>query len=345
MAETGISKMKRVPVWVTAGLVLLLGVSVLNAQPLPKKITVGISTLGGTTAFIYVTQKAGLFERHGLEVKVIYLVTIPITASALISGDVQIAVMSGSGALSAVIGGADVVQIAGLGSKLPYGLMVSPSIKSLQELRGYSVGIAGLAGASEFAASYIFRKEGMIPGKDVVFLSIGGHTERLAALSTGKVKAALLTPPFTGGAEKMGFRQLVNFPSLDLEFQIQGVVTTRSYLKADRKTLLDFLKAITEGIYFFKTHKEETKKILAPILKTEDQDALEEMYSLFARLHPEIPYSSLKGLQNTLEVLALRNPKARQKDPREVIDDSLVKEMEESGFISQLRKTYSGYSR
>ena len=70
------------------------------------------------------------------------------------------------------------------------------------------------------------------------------------------------------------------------------------------------------------------------------QEALEEAYSLNANIIPEVPYSSLKGLQNTLELLALRNPKAKDKDPREAIDDSLVKEMEESGFIAHLRKTY-----
>jgi ABC-type nitrate/sulfonate/bicarbonate transport system substrate-binding protein len=342
MAEKRLGKVKTQSVWVlTVGLVLLLAVSVLNGQSPPKKITAGITTLAGSTAVIYVTQKAGLFERHGLEVRVVYLITVPVTTSALISGDVQIALMSGSGSLSAAIGGADIVQIAGLVNKLAYGLMVSPSIKSLQELKGSSVGIAGLGGASEFAANYIFRKEGMVPGKDVVLLSVGGAAERLGALATGKLKAVLIEPPFTGKAEKMGFSRLVDFPTLDLEFQTIGVATTRSYLKTDRKTGLSFLKAITEAIYFYKTHKKETMTILASVLKMQDQDALEEMYSLYARhLYPEVPHSSVKGLQNTLDLLALRNPKARDKDPKEVIDDSVVKEMEESGFIAHLRKTY-----
>ena len=321
--------------------VFLIGASLLHAQPVPKKITAGITALTGSTAVIYVTQKAGLFERHGLEVRVVYLITVPVTASALISGDLQIALMSGSASLSAAMGGADVVQIGGLVNRLDYGLMISPSIKSLQELKGSSVGIAGLGGASEFAANHIFRKEGMVPGKDVVLLSVGGVAERLGALATGKLKAVLIEPPFTGKAEKMGFSRLVDFPTLDLEFQTIGVATTRSYLKSGRKTGLSFLKAITEAIYFYKTHKKETMTILASVLKMQDQDALEEMYSLYARhLLPEVPYSSLKGLQNTLDLLALRNPKARDKDPEEMINDSLVKEMEESGFIAHLRKTY-----
>ena len=102
------------------------------------------------------------------------------------------------------------------------------------------------------------------------------------------------------------------------------------------------LPAITEGIHFFKSHKKESTAILASILKTQDRNALEEMYLLYARdLMPEVPYSSIRGVQNALELLALRNPKAKSKDPMDTVDDSLVKEMEGEGFITYLRKTYS----
>jgi ABC-type nitrate/sulfonate/bicarbonate transport system substrate-binding protein len=327
--------------FLTLGLVLLLRVPLLNAQPLPKKIISGISTLGASRAILYVAQKNGRFERHGLEVQIVYFGSGAIAASGLLSGEAKITLMSANSTLAAAIGGADVVQIGGLTNKLAYGLMVSQSIKSIQDLKGYSIGIAGFGGASDFAANYIIRKEGMLPEKDVTLLSVGGQPERFSALASGKLKAVLLEPPYTGRAEKMGFRRLVNFPSLDLEFQTLAFVTTRSYLKVDREACLNFLKAVTEGIYFFKSHKNESKTLLAAFLKTQDQDALEEAYSLNARhIIPEIPYSSLKGLQNTLELLALRNPKARNKDPREVIEDSLVKEMEESGFIAHLRRTY-----
>ena len=321
-------------------LVLLLKVPPSNAQPLPKKLISGVSTLGGPSAIIYLTQKIGFFERRGLDVQIVYFGSGAIAASGLLSGEAKITLMSGPATLAAALGGAEVVQIGGLTNKLAYGLMVLPSIRSVQDLKGHSMGIAGFGGASDFAANYIIRKEGLVPGKDVLILSVGGQPERLAALVAGKVKAVLLEPPYTGRAEKMGFRRLVNFPSLDLEFQNLGFVTTRSYLKADREACLNFLRAITEAIYFFKSHKKESMTLLASVLKTQDQEALEEAYSLNTHIIPEVPYSSLKGLQNTLELLALRNPKAKDKDPREVIDDSLVKEMEESGFIATLRKAY-----
>lgn len=343
MGRSGAKKIIGTILWIfTLGAVLLAGLSVLEAQAPLKKMTAGISTLGGSTAIIYVTQKAGLFERHGLDVQIVYFGSGAIAASGLLSGEAKITLMSASSTLAAAIGGADVVQIGGLVHKLAYGLMVAPPITNFRDLKGHSVGIAGFGGASDFAANHIIRKEDLAPGKDVHILSVGGQAERLSALSSGKVKAVLLEPPFTGRAEKLGFRKLVDFPSLDLEFQTMGLVTSRSHLKSERKTYLDFVKAITEGIHFFKSRKKESTAILASILKTQDRDALEEMHDLYARhLMPEVPYSSIKGMQNALELLALRNPKAKGKDPMDTVDDSLVKEMEEEGFITYLRKTYS----
>ncbi len=310
-------------------------------QPAPKKITSGISTFTASSAMMSVAQKSGFFEQYGLQVQIVYFGNGTIAAAGLLSGDVKISLMSANSTLAAAIGGAEVVQIGGLTNKLDYGLMVPPSLKSLQELKGYSLGLAGFGGASDFAANYILRKEGMIPGKDVILLSVGGQQERLTALASGKVKAVLLQPPFTRRAEKAGFHRLVNFSSLDLEFQTLGYATTRSYLKADRDTCLNFLKAVTEATYFFKSHKNESMKILAAFLKTDDMDALEEGYDLNARqLIPDIPHSSVKGLQNTLELMAYRNPKAKNKDPKQFIDESLVSALEESGFFAYLRKTY-----
>ncbi len=324
-----------------SGIILLLKAFTLNAQLPQKKIISGISSLTASSAIISVAQQTRLFERYGLQVQVVYFGSGTLAAAGLLSGDAKIILMSANSTRAAGIGGADVVQIGGLINKLGYALMVAPSIKSLQELRGDNLGIAGFGGASDFAANYVLRKEGMLPGKDVILLSIGGHQERLTALASGKLKAVLLQPPYTRRAEKAGFRRLIDFPSLDLEFQTLGYATTRSYLRANREVCLNFLKAATEATYFFKSHKNETKRILAAFLKTEDQDALEEAYNVNARyLIQEVPYSSLKGLQNTLELMAFRNPKAKDKDPREVIDDSLVKEMEQSGFIAHLRKSY-----
>ena len=318
-----------------------LNLSFTHAQSSPNKIVLGISTLTGSSAILAVAQKAGFFERHGLQGQIVYFSNGTIAASALLSGDVKISLMSANATLAAAVAGAEVVQIGGLTNKLDYGLMVLPSVKSIQELKGQSLGIAGFGGASDFAANYIIRKDGMIPGRDIILMAVGGQQERLTALASGKLKAVLLQPPFTKRAEKLGYRRLVDFASLDLEFQTLGYATTRSYLRAGREACLNFLKAATEATYYFKSHKNESMKILAAFLKTDDSDALEETYNLNARyLIPELPYSSVKGLQNTLELMAYRNPKARTQDPREVIDDSLVKSMEESGFIAYLRKTY-----
>src|SRR3970282_2258399 len=113
------------------GAVLLASLAVLEAQAPPKRVTAGIITLGGSTAIIYVTQKAGPFQRYGLDVQIVYFGSGAIAASGLLSGEAKITLMSASSTIAAAIGGADVVQIGGLVHKLAYGLMVASPISSL----------------------------------------------------------------------------------------------------------------------------------------------------------------------------------------------------------------------
>src|SRR5579884_2711144 len=62
---------------------------------------------------VWVTKEAGIFGQHGLDVD---LQVIPSNAgmAALVSNQTQVAHVGGGEALSAVVGGADLVDIAGL---------------------------------------------------------------------------------------------------------------------------------------------------------------------------------------------------------------------------------------
>ena len=48
------------------------------------------------------------------------------------------------------------------------------------------------------------------------------------------------------------------------------------------------------------------------------------------------PLTTPEAFQFVLEELAQRNPKAKGQDPRKFFDDSIVRELEKSGFIDSL---------
>jgi len=64
---------------------------------------------------------------------------------------------------------------------------------------------------------------------------------------------------------------------------------------------------------------------------------LERSYALYNSGYFEnAPYPLLKGVTTVLDFLAKDNPRARTADPRSFIDTSLVKELDDSGFIKKL---------
>ena len=109
------------------------------------------------------------------------------SVSTVVSGDVQVANTSGGAVASAAVGGANLVMTACYINTLPYELVVQDSVKSVEDLRGKSVGISRVGSASDVAARVLLKGLGLEPVKDVAILQVGGPSERAAAFRTKRI--------------------------------------------------------------------------------------------------------------------------------------------------------------
>jgi ABC-type nitrate/sulfonate/bicarbonate transport system substrate-binding protein len=117
--------------------------------------------------------------------------------------------------------------------------------------------------------------------------------------------------------------------------------TTRGYIRTHRDMALRFLRGYIEGIAFFKNNRNESIEVLAKKLRTAPSQTkyLERSHALYSSGYFEnTPYVSLRGVNTLLEFLGKDNPKARTADPRSFIDNSLVKELDDAGFIKKLHE-------
>jgi ABC-type nitrate/sulfonate/bicarbonate transport system substrate-binding protein len=115
--------------------------------------------------------------------------------------------------------------------------------------------------------------------------------------------------------------------------------TTRQFLRARRDTAVRFTKAFVEGIAYFKRNKNESVAVLKKKLRSDraGEDFLARSYDVYAsNQYDQVPYPSIEGVKTVLEFLAQENPKARGADPNSFIDNSIIKELEASGFIRDL---------
>ena len=96
------------------------------------------------------------------------------------------------------------------------------------------------------------------------------------------------------------------------------------------------MRAYTEAIHYYKTHKEETMKIMRKYSRLDDRKVLEEAWDWHARFIPQTPYPPPEGYQLVLQDMATTNPKATQANVKDYVDLRFVKELEDSGFIKNL---------
>jgi NitT/TauT family transport system substrate-binding protein len=113
---------------------LQVKLSLAASAPL-EKLTIGWSAVAGSQAPFWITKEAGLFEKNGLDVVMIYLDGGSRATQAMMSGDLPIAQVGGNAPVVAKLRGADIILISGLLNVLAYSMVVAPEIKRPEDLR------------------------------------------------------------------------------------------------------------------------------------------------------------------------------------------------------------------
>jgi NitT/TauT family transport system substrate-binding protein len=304
-----------------------------------QKIIIAYSSISGNMAPLWVTYERGFFRRYGLDVRLVLVEGGSRAAQTLASGDAALAQMAGAGAIQSNLKGTDVVMIAGILNTMNYQFIVDKNIQRPDQLKGKAVAVSRVGSSSDFATRFALDKYGLVPGKDVSILEIGTQPDRFAALESGRIHGVMLEVPLTLRAKKMGFRTLANLKMLGLEYQHTGMATTRALIKSQPDLVRNVMKAYVEGIHYYKTHRKESLAVLAKYLKTNDADALKEIYEdIGLALVPEKPYPTLKGIDVILQEVSGKEPKGQTLRPEQFVDLTFVKELDSSGFIDRLYK-------
>src|SRR6266403_4458206 len=174
------------------------------------KLRVGYSAISEVDMPAWVAQETKLFEKNGLDVQLIYFPGGSLAVLALVSGEVPISQVAGPAVVNSALAGSDVIMVAAGATSLDYWLMSVPEIKKPDQLKGGSLAISRFGTASDFVARYALNKIGLVPGKDVAIVQVGGVPDRLGAVLAGKVQGAILNPPASFVGQKKGLNILAD---------------------------------------------------------------------------------------------------------------------------------------
>ncbi|MBI2352472.1 MAG: ABC transporter substrate-binding protein [Deltaproteobacteria bacterium] len=311
--------------------------AILEGQEL-KKIKIGYPAISYNQIHIWVAKDAGLFKRYGLDAELIFFRGGQLATQALVAGDppiVNIGTLVQPG-----LQGHDVVLIASSENTYYYSVVTKPAVAKVEQLKDKRLGVSGFGSASHNAALILLRRFNLEPNKDVAVVIAGATTERLAGMESGRIDATVLTPSEIPRARKLGFVDIYDMSEMGIEVQGNGFATSRSFIKSNRETIKAALKGYVEALHYIHHNKEETKRVSAKYMRSNDPDVLEATYTWFIRNVAKKPYPTLKGIQFLIDEIGGKLPQAKNARPEQFVDLSLLQELEKEGFFAEMGKRY-----
>ncbi|MBI4526652.1 MAG: ABC transporter substrate-binding protein [Deltaproteobacteria bacterium] len=303
-----------------------------------QKLLVPYPALGGTSLALWITHDAGLFRKYGLDVDLVFMGGGGRTVRVLLAGQSRIASVDPTALVQAAAGGVDVVMVSAMTGTLPYLLVTRPEIQTKEDLKGKKIAVSGFGGASDFVTRLVLEGLGLSPDRDVVIMQVGDVPTRLMALESKTVHATVLVPPAHLLAKRKGLSVLVDIAGLGIKIPNSTIGTTRAHLSSHRDVVRKFLMAFLEGIKVLKSDAAFSINVLSKYSRTTDRDSLSAAYEIYAKIHPERPYVDPPSINKIIDFFSKRRPEIANLKPDEMIDMSLLREIDQSGFIDSLYK-------
>jgi NitT/TauT family transport system substrate-binding protein len=306
------------------------------------KVTFPYGPLGLNSVPWVIAKDARFFERHGLDVDMIYIGASSVIVQSMLSGSANLAGFAGPAVISNVVRGGDIIQVAAMAPYFTQSVMVRPNIRDLRSLGGKKIGVTRFGSVTDLALRALLERNNI---KDVVILQMGGFGEAVAGLSRGAIDGAVLSPPHTFRMLKEGFHELVtqkDLKNLGSGFLTQGIAARRSFAASQRDVVVRLIKATLEATKFAADNEEFTKQSISRYLKVSDPDLLRQSYlyvtESFVR-EPFVPEKTVRSLVQRMAELNMIDAKAAQSVPiTAYYDNSFMAELKQSGFLDNLWK-------
>lgn len=301
-----------------------------------ESIVVAYPTTSSQFAPLWFARDTGLYEKYGLDAKLVFVQGGSVLLQAMLAGQAHAAQNGIAETMTAVLRGGD-VRILGVTSKIfPYSLIVSKGVKSAKELVGGKIAVNRLGDVSAIASRVALRNLGLNAEKDVTMLQIGGSPQRLAALQSGAIQGAALD--FMSGLRlsKQGYTVLAQ---VSLNYPYLGPVLSAKFLRENPVAAEAFIKAFVEAIARFKRNREEGISALARYMKSNEPDILNKAYDFIANeFYAENLEPDPKSFQELVDEVSAREPVVKNATIQQVFDLTIAHKLEKEGFFKAVFK-------
>ncbi|MFQ5851834.1 MAG: ABC transporter substrate-binding protein [Candidatus Binatia bacterium] len=291
--------------------------------------------------FLHVVGESGSWEKHGLQVEYDYFISSEDAHKNVANGSVEFVGGNHVSTYAERTRGDKWVYLGQTVGLLNHHLVVRPDsgISKVSDLRGK---VVGSRGEHPGLNTWLFLKQnGLDVDKgDVTMDKIPRGTDGWRHVQEGKIDAAFETPPADLFAKRAGMK------TIDIEFLPMVWFTTMSsgidFVDKHPDIVDRFLKGTVEGIAYFKTHRDESIRIIKEKYKAEgglDQEAVTHLYEGLAQILLARPYATLKSISNVYELAIRQDSAAAKTNPMSLWDFHYLRRIDDSGFIDTLYKS------
>jgi NitT/TauT family transport system substrate-binding protein len=315
----------------------------IQAAAAPAKIVVSFAILSEREAALFVARDHGFFRKHGVDVELVYVSSAPVAMASLAHGDSQMNTGSPSGPiLGAMAGGLDVVFVAGLVNKLTGTMVATREIKSPADLKGKTIGITSIGGGNWAFTMIALERWGLDLKRDKITLRvIGSDSVRTQAITTGAIDATQLSAySYATALQRQGHTLLADMRDWSMPYQGTTVLARRSFVSQSPEIVEGVLTALVEAIAFIQdpANKPAVLKTLAKALRLNKVEDASDGYDIVRTVYDKRIFPTSEGIRTTLRLFGTSNEKIRGLRVEDIVDDRIVKRMEQKGVFQAASK-------
>ena len=189
------------------------------------------------------SYEAGFFRKRGLDLTMLYVTSGITTSQTIVSGAASAATTTATDALRAIAAGAPMKIIMVNIDQFQHLFIARPEIKSAKDMKGKKIAVSRYGAFSDIQTRFVVRQWGMDPDKDVQIMQIGNSSARAAALASGGVDGAIVTPAFVPVARKVGLHVIFDLATIKTKFASQIMVAHDQTIKEKP----ELVRAVTTG--------------------------------------------------------------------------------------------------
>jgi ABC-type nitrate/sulfonate/bicarbonate transport system substrate-binding protein len=220
---------------------LVTGLQAAHGAAAPIKVTIHVPSKSLSVMPYYFGKDKGFFAAEQIEPQLVMMAP-PTAIAALVAGELDFSSTTGA-ATSAIMRGLPVRRMFYVQQDPAHVLLAQPEIKSIQELSGKVIGVTALTDAVGMSANVILRGNGLDTSR-VTLMAMQVTDNNIKALTTRKIAATLLAPPYAQELEAKGYNKLAEARTY-APLSFIGLVTTADNVKKNPQKVL----GVVAGLY------------------------------------------------------------------------------------------------